>query len=171
MDFKHASAVDGVRFTAQIGLPNLVLGLFAKRPLPTRVSPTLRGDQFGYQLVGGVVRRLGPDPFWIRLVADEVLLVHHPDDIRIVLEGSPTPFAADPDSKRKGMAAFQPHALTISRGDLWANRRRFAEAVLDTGAPLHRLARGCSPSSPTRRRRCSRARWCAGTTCTRRSSD
>jgi hypothetical protein len=38
------------------------------------------------------------------------------------------------------MSAFQPDALTISRGDLWANRRRFAEAVLDTGSPLHRLA-------------------------------
>lgn len=140
LGFKHASAVDGVRFTAQIGVPNLVLGLFAKRPLPTRVSTTLRGDQFGYQLVEGLVRRLGPDPFWIRLATDEVLLVHHPDDIKIVLGGSPAPFAADPDSKRKGMAAFQPNALTISRGDLWANRRRFAEAVLDTGAPLHRLA-------------------------------
>jgi cytochrome P450 len=71
---------------------------------------------------------------------DEVLLVHHPDDIKLVLEGSPEPFASDPDTKRKGMLAFQPNALTISRGDLWANRRRFAEAVLDTGSPLHRLA-------------------------------
>jgi cytochrome P450 len=140
LDFKHASVVDGVRFTAQIGVPSVVLGLFAKRELPTRLSATLHGDQLGYQLVEGLVRRLGPDPFWIRVAKDEALLVHHPDDIKIVLGGSPEPFASDPDTKRKGMAAFQPHALTISRGDLWANRRRFAEAVLDTGAPLHRLA-------------------------------
>jgi cytochrome P450 len=140
LDFKHASLVDGVRFTAQIGVPSVVLGLFAKRELPTRVSSTLHGDQLGYQLVEGLVRRLGPDPFWIRVAKDEALLVHHPDDIKIVLGGSPEPFASDPDTKRKGMAAFQPNALTISRGDLWANRRRFAEAVLDTGSPLHRLA-------------------------------
>ena len=38
------------------------------------------------------------------------------------------------------MAAFQPDALTLSRGDLWRNRRLFAENVLDTGRPLHRLA-------------------------------
>jgi cytochrome P450 len=140
LDFKHASVVDGVRFTAQVGVPNVVLGLFAKRTLPARVSSTLHGDHLAYLLVEGLVRRLGPDPFWIRVGKEEVLLVHHPDDIKLVLEGSPEPFASDPDTKRKGMLAFQPNALTISRGDLWANRRRFAEAVLDTGAPLHRLA-------------------------------
>ncbi|MDT4941145.1 MAG: hypothetical protein QOJ34_1234 [Pseudonocardiales bacterium] len=140
LDFKHASLVDGVRFTAQVGLPNVVLGLFAKRALPTRVSSTLHGDHLAYLLVEGLVRRLGPDPFWIRVGKEEVLLVHHPDDIQLVLGGSPDPFASDPDTKRKGMLAFQPTALTISRGDLWANRRRFAEAVLDTGSPLHRLA-------------------------------
>jgi cytochrome P450 len=140
LDFKHASLVDGVRFTAQVGVPNVVLGLFSKRELPSRVSATLHGDQLAYQLVEGLVRRLGPDPFWIRVAKEEALLVHHPDDIKLVLEGSPEPFASDPETKLKGMTAFQPHALTISRGDLWANRRRFAEAVLDTGAPLHRLA-------------------------------
>lgn len=140
LDFKHASVVDGVRFTAQVGLPNVVLGLFAKRTLPARVSSTLHGDHLAYLLVEGLVRRLGPDPFWIRVGKDEVLLVHHPDDIRLVLDGSPEPFAPDPDTKRKGMLAFQPDALTISRGDLWANRRRFTEAVLDTGSPIHRLA-------------------------------
>jgi cytochrome P450 len=140
LDFKHASVVDGVRFTAQVGVPNVVLGLFAKRTLPARVSSTLHGDHLAYLLVEGLVRRLGPDPFWIRVGKEEVLLVHHPDDIKLVLEGSPEPFASDPDTKRKGMLAFQPNALTISRGDLWANRRRFAQAVLDTGSPLHRLA-------------------------------
>jgi cytochrome P450 len=140
LDFKHASVIDGVRFTAQVGVPNVILGLFAKRELPSRVSATLHGDQLGYQLVEGLVRRLGPDPFWIRVAKEEALLVHHPDDIKLVLEGSPEPFASDPDTKLKGMTAFQPHALTISRGDLWRTRRRFAEAILDTGAPAHRLA-------------------------------
>ncbi len=38
------------------------------------------------------------------------------------------------------MAKFQPDALTISRGEDWADRRRFTEAVLDTDKPVHRLA-------------------------------
>jgi cytochrome P450 len=55
------------------------------------------------------------------------------------LGGSPHPFASDPEAKRRGMAHFQPDALTISRGELWRNRRRFAEAVLDSDKPIHRL--------------------------------
>jgi cytochrome P450 len=62
------------------------------------------------------------------------------EHVRRVLEGSPEPFAPDPDATRRGMCHFQPDALTISRGDAWRNRRRFAEAVLDTGQPAHRLA-------------------------------
>jgi cytochrome P450 len=38
------------------------------------------------------------------------------------------------------MAAFQPDALTISRGDLWAQRRQFADAVLEPNRPVHGLA-------------------------------
>ena len=78
----------------------------------------------------------------MRVGAEETLLVTHPDDLEIVLGASPAPFASDPDAKRKGMRAFQPTALTISRGDLWADRRAFAEAVLETGSPLHSLAAG-----------------------------
>jgi cytochrome P450 len=140
LDFKHASVVEGVRFTAQVAVPNVVLGLFAKRSVPTRVAAAVHAEDLAYLLVQGLVRRYGPDPFWIRVARDEALLVHHPDDIRMVLGGSPDPFASDPEAKRKGMAAFQPNALTISRTPLWQNRRRFAEAVLDTGQPMHRLA-------------------------------
>jgi cytochrome P450 len=139
-DFPHASVLEGIRFTAQIGVPNVVLGLFSKRELPTKIAVAAGADYLGYRLVEGMVRSHGPGPFYVRVARDEALLVHHPDDLRFVLGGSPDPFASDPDTKRKGMAAFQPEALTISRGDVWADRRRFAEAVLDTGEPLHRLA-------------------------------
>ena len=141
-DFTHASITEGVRFTAQVGLPNVVQGLFRRRDAVVSVAGLLRADRLAYGCTAALVRKHGPDPFWVRVAADEVLLVHQPDDIRFVLEGSPTPFASDPDTKRKGMRAFQPTALTLSRGDLWAERRTFAEAILDTGRPLHRLAEG-----------------------------
>ena len=141
-DFKHASIVEGVRFTAQVGLPNVVQGLFRKREALVSAIDKLPADHLAYRLVEGLARKYGPDPFWVRVGAEETLLVTHPDDIRVVLGGSPSPFASDPDAKRKGMSAFQPDALTISRGDLWADRRAFAEAVLETGRPTHRLAEG-----------------------------
>lgn len=139
-DFPHASALEGVRFTAQIGAPQLLSGQFSRRVLVSRVASAVGTDYFGYLLVQGLVDKYGAGPFYVRLALDEVLLVHHPDDVRFVLKESPHLFASDPDNKRKGMVAFQPDALTLSRGDLWADRRRFAEAVLDTGRPLHRLA-------------------------------
>jgi cytochrome P450 len=139
LDFRHASIPEGVRFTAQVGVPNVAQGLFRKRSKVVAVAGLVQADQQAYGCTAALVRKYGPDPFWVRVVTDEALLVHHPDDIRLVLEGSPTPFASDPDAKRKGMTAFQPTALTLSRGDLWAARRQFAEAVLDTGRPIHRL--------------------------------
>ena len=71
-----ANGVEGVRFSAQVAVPNVVLGLFAKRPMPTRVAGTVHAEQLAYQLVQSMVRRLGPDPFWVRVVRDQALLVH-----------------------------------------------------------------------------------------------
>jgi cytochrome P450 len=139
-DFKHASAIEGIRFTAQVAVPNVILGLFNKRELPSRIASTVGADYLGYRLVEGMVRSYGPEPFYVRVAKDEALLLHHPDDLQFVLGGSPDPFASDPEAKRKGMTAFQPDALTISRGREWEERRKFAESVLDTGKPMHRLA-------------------------------
>ena len=55
-DFPHASVLEGIRFTAQIGAPNVILGLFTKRELPSRVAATLGTDYLGYRLVEGMVR-------------------------------------------------------------------------------------------------------------------
>jgi cytochrome P450 len=140
-DFKHASIVEGVRFTAQVGVPNVVQGLFRKREAVVTVVGKLPAEHLAYRLVEGLARKYGPDPFWVRVGTEETLLLTHPEDIQTVLGGSPSPFASDPEAKRKGMAAFQPNALTISRGDLWAKRRVFADAVLKPGSRAHPLAR------------------------------
>jgi cytochrome P450 len=140
--FEHASIHEGVRFTAQVGVPNFVQGLFRKRERVVSVAGLVQADMMAYACTAALVRKYGPEPFYVRMIAEEALVVHHPDDIRWVLEQSPSPFAPDPDPKRKGMTAFQPSALTLSRGDLWSTRRAFAEGVLDTHAPLHRLGRG-----------------------------
>jgi cytochrome P450 len=140
-DFKHASLADGVLFSTQVAVPNVVQGLFRKRAPIVSAASLIQADHLAYRCTAALVRKYGADPFYVRVVAEEALLVHHPEDIRRVLEGSPTPYASDPDAKKKGMSAFQPDALTLSRGDLWAQRRAFAEAVLDTARPTHRLAR------------------------------
>lgn len=141
LEFKRASTIEGVRFTAQVGVPNILQGLFKKRETVVSTVGKLPADYLAHRLVEGLARKYGPDPFWVRVGSDDTLLLTHPDDIKVVLGGSPSPFAPDPDAKRKGMTAFQPTALSISRGDLWAQRRAFAEAVLETSSPLHSLAK------------------------------
>ncbi|MCX6401097.1 MAG: cytochrome P450 [Propionibacteriales bacterium] len=138
-DFPRASIIEGVRFTAQVGVPNVIQGLFKKRELPTKVAGVARADLFGFMLIQGLVRKYGPGPFYVRVATDETLFVSDPADIVFVLGGSPEPFASDPPAKKAGMSAFQPDALTLSRDDLWHNRRAFAESVLQTGKPLHSL--------------------------------
>jgi len=139
-EFKSVNLIESIRFTAQIGVPSVAVGLFRKRKLPSRLADRLGLDAAGYQLMAALTNKYGGDPFYVDIARDRTLIVHHPDDIRFVLEQSPALFGSDPDAKRKGMLTFQPEALTISRGDLWESRRQFAESVLDTGSVLHRFA-------------------------------
>jgi len=137
--FPSASTIEGVRFTAQVLLPNLIQGLFRRRRRAVEIATRLDVDGQAISLIGDLKRKYGPGPFWVRAGRDQSLLLTSVEDIRRALEGSPEPFAPDPDAKRKGMSHFQPTALTISRDGTWAERRRFTEAVLDTDRPTHRL--------------------------------
>lgn len=139
-DLPSASLVENVRFNSLVVVPNAVQGIFRRRPAAVAAATRADVDRWAVGLLSGMRRSHGPGPVWVRVIKDPALLLLAVDDIRRVLEGSPQPFASDPEAKRKGMGSFQPDALTISRGELWANRRRFAEAVLDTGRPRHRLA-------------------------------
>jgi cytochrome P450 len=139
-ELSSASLVENARFNALVVVPNALQGLFRRRELAVRVATAADVDRWAVGLLRGMRRGHDGGPVWVRVIRDRALLLLREPDIRRVLEGSPDPFASDPEAKRKGMSAFQPDALTISRGELWENRRRFAEAILDTGKPLHRLA-------------------------------
>jgi cytochrome P450 len=139
-DFPHASTVEGVRFTAQVGIPNVVQGIFRRRAQVVKVASRAGVDGLAVGFMKGLRRSYGDGPVWIRVAKDEALLVLGAEQIKHVLGGSPDPFASDPPPKKKGMEHFQPDALTISRQPQWEPRRKFTEAVLDTGKPVHRLA-------------------------------
>jgi cytochrome P450 len=138
-DFEHASLLEGLRFTAQVAVPNLVQGLFRRRRKAVAVATRTGVDGHGVGFMSGLRRSYGDGPLWIRVAKDEALLLLGRDGIGKALGESPDPFAPDPEPKRSGMRHFQPHALTISRGETWKHRRQFTESVLDTGKPVHRL--------------------------------
>ncbi|TML78514.1 MAG: cytochrome P450 [Actinobacteria bacterium] len=133
-----ASLLENARFNALVVVPNAVKGLFRPRRGAWAALTRANADRWAVGLLRGMRASYGPGPVWVRVVRDPALLVLSVEDVRRVLGRSPDPFASDPPSKRKGMTAFQPDALTISRDGPWENRRRFNEAVLDTG--LSRLS-------------------------------
>jgi cytochrome P450 len=139
-DFPHASIIEGLRFTAQVAVPNVIQGLFRRRRKAVAVAGRTGADGLARAFMAGLKRSYGDGPVWIRVAKDEALLLLGDGAIRRALEGSPDPFAADPEPKKSGMRHFQPDALTISRNPEWADRRAFTEAVLDTAQPAHRLA-------------------------------
>jgi cytochrome P450 len=135
-----ASLLENARFNALVIVPNAVQGLFRRRRAPVAAATRANVDGWAVGLLSGMRRGHGGGPVWVRVMTDRALLLLTPADVHRALQDSPDPFAADPETKRKGMCAFRPDALTISRGELWRNRRAFTEAVLDTGEPLHRFA-------------------------------
>jgi cytochrome P450 len=138
-ELPSASLVDIAQFNRLVVVPNALQGLFRRRPAAVAVAVRTDVDGAAVRLLAGMRRRYGGGPVWIRVMRDRALLLLDVAQIRRALEGSPAPFAADPPAKRRGMGHFQPHALTISRGAIWAERRRFTETVLDTPSPMHRL--------------------------------
>ena len=135
-----ASLVESARFNSLVIVPNALQGLFRRRRQAVRAATAANVDGLAVGLLSGMRDRHDGGPVWVRVMTDRALLLLTPADAHRALQGSPEPFAPDPEGKRKGMVAFQPDALTISRDGIWRNRRDFTEAVLDTGEPLHRLS-------------------------------
>jgi cytochrome P450 len=135
-----ASLVENARFNSLVVVPNALQGLFRRRRRAVRAATAANVDGLAVGLLSGMRDRHAGGPLWVRVATDRALLLLTPADAHRALAGSPEPFAPDPEGKRKGMVAFQPDALTISRDGIWRNRRDFTEAVLETGRPLHRLA-------------------------------
>jgi cytochrome P450 len=137
-ELPSASLLENLQFNQAVILPNAVQGLFRRRPTAVALATRVNVDGEAVGLVSRLRRNYEPGPVWVQVMNTKALLVLEVDDIRRVLEGAPHPFAADPEAKRKGMSAFQPYALTLSRGELWRDRRAFTEAVLDSAEAKHR---------------------------------
>jgi cytochrome P450 len=127
----RASLGENAQLNALVVVPNALQGLFRRRRAAVRAATAADVDRWAVRLLRGM-RRAHGSPVWVRMATSPALLLLTEDDLRRALDGSPDPFASDPETKRKGMRHFQPDALTISRGADWESRRSFNEAVLAT---------------------------------------
>src|SRR5437867_2737383 len=107
-EIPSASLLENVRFNSLVVVPNALQGLFRRRERAVGLATRANVDRWAVGLLSGMRRSYDGGPVWVRVVRDPALLLLSVEDIRRVLEGSPDPFASDPEAKRKGMSAFQP---------------------------------------------------------------
>jgi cytochrome P450 len=134
----EASLRDSARVLLLGLLPSLVRGLFSPRRRAMKLLTTLDMDGRAVKALAGIRRRYPGQG--ARLLGGRLVVLWGEDAIREVLDQSAEVYASDSGAKGKGMAHFQPDALTLSRGEEWRDRRAFNEAVLATKERLHPLA-------------------------------
>lgn len=130
---------DNVRFNAIQIVPQLLRGMFVRRPRLSSLLDRIHPDPQGVRLVTELRSRYESDYLWLGLAGKPALLVLDPAGIRSILDASPDVYGP-PDIKVRGMSHFQPGAVTISTGEAWRRRRDFNDEVLEPAEPPHPAA-------------------------------
>lgn len=120
-------------------IPNYRRGIFTPNRSEFSEWAATHPDPAAVKFLTGLRKKYQSEYFYLRMMLTKSLMVLDPDGIRHILDNSPDIYA-DAKLKRVGMSHFQPNAVTISRGDEWRERRRFNEAVLETGQSLHQYS-------------------------------
>lgn len=137
--FPSATLAENLRFNAVHVIPNLRQGLFSRRPGAVARATAHDVDGKTVRLCARLRRKYASPALFVRLLKTRSLLLFDVAAVRQVLDRSPDPWGP-PAIKVRGMEHFQPGAVTICKGEEWRWRRRFNEAVLDSGTPSHRFA-------------------------------
>lgn len=121
--------------------PTLAKGVIIRRPYMVALAEWLDLDRRAVRRMQRLRDKYvqGPlllGPVWERYYA----LLLSPAHVKRVLDDSPDPFATASSEKIAALSHFEPKGVLISHGRERADRRRFNEAILDTGHPHHRLA-------------------------------
>lgn len=124
-----ASFLDSLRYNLAQTFPVYLQGLFTRSPFWVSFWTGLGSDRRVVKNLTRMRAKYGPRVY-VNVGGDRTLLLLDHSGAEHVLKNSPEIYASDPDAKRRGMAHFQPGALTISTGDKWRDRRRFNESVL-----------------------------------------
>lgn len=124
-----ASFLDSLRYNLAQTLPVYLQGLFTRSPFWVSFWARLGSDRRVVKRLTRMRAKYGPQVY-VNVGGNRTLLLLDRSGAEHVLKNSPEIYASDPDAKRRGMAHFQPGALTISTGEKWRDRRRFNEAVL-----------------------------------------
>ncbi|WP_024803567.1 cytochrome P450 [Nocardia sp. BMG51109] len=125
---------------ADLGFAAVASGVIARRRPVMGLLERTRADRRALARIRQLRLRFGSGPVELVLPGRRVVVVLDPDDVGTVLRGAPAPFHPASREKVAALRQFQPHGVLISDGPVRARRRAVNEAVLDTDAPMHRLA-------------------------------
>ena len=126
------SLPDSLLYTLLHTVPYFTQGIFTRSRFWVGFWSRVHPDPMAVRFISYLRRKYKSSYFYLA----RSLVVLDLEGIKHVLDNSPAIYA-DARLKRQGMSHFQPGAVTISRGDEWADRRRFNEGVLDTPHALH----------------------------------
>lgn len=134
------SVAETAAVLGEVGLPLVARGVIIRRPKVVSLLERVDADARATERLRSLQDSYGPGPVQLALPGRDFAVILSAPDARRVLRDSPEPFAPANREKRAALARFQPHGALISHGPQRAERRRFNEAVLDDGRPLHHLA-------------------------------
>jgi hypothetical protein len=135
-----ASVPDTLRTVAAVLLPLAARGPIIRRQRLVALGERVDADRRLVHTLQWLRARYGSGPLRLRLPLRRIVLVLADDDVHRVLAASPDPYATSTREKRAALSRFEPHGVLISDAADRPDRRRWNEAVLDTGRPLHHLA-------------------------------
>lgn len=124
-----AGVLDTLRFNLRYVVPNILQGLFIRRPRGVALFARLNRGFVSAGLGPRLREAYGGDAARLRFLSKPSLLLFDQEAIQRVLDNSPDVYGP-PAAKCRGMAHFQPAAVTVSTGVDWQSRRAFNVAAL-----------------------------------------
>lgn len=136
----RASLTDSI-----LALKDVILPTLAKGPLIRRKKVVAFGERQGLddkavKRMQDLRRRYGAGPLVLAIPFRPQALLLSADDVTMVLQNSPWPFAAATREKRSALAHFEPENVLASRGPERELRRKLNEETLETGCQMHSMA-------------------------------
>ncbi|MGG2463979.1 cytochrome P450 [Streptomyces sp. RGM 3693] len=141
----RASVLEMILLGVTVFVPTLAQGAILRRPRMVRLAARFDTNRSANRTLARLRRRHGPGPVSVNVLGRRVLLLLSPQDARHMFTATPASFTPANREKAGGLRHFEPDGVLICPTEVRPERRAFNEAILDWGAPAHRLFPALTP--------------------------
>lgn len=132
--------MDTARAFRDVLLPTLAKGPLIRRRKVVGLAERAHLDDKAVRCMQALRRKYGAGPLVLPIPFRPQALLLSAEDVRMVLEYSPEPFAAASREKQSALDHFEPENVLASRGANRAQRRALNEATLETSCERHSIS-------------------------------